>query len=171
MNNMTQSLDDLMREIPFSEADLESNRSGHMSDIQAARLRHARFRAVFTGFAVILLVALVATTLLFLAMRNGSIILNLIAVGLIVINAVMMGMFARYWLRLSADLRDGEVEIIEGELERVIRPYGRVNNYIIRIDGVQFSVTRQLFMQFRHESPYRIYRAPYSNALLSAEPL
>jgi hypothetical protein len=80
-------------------------------------------------------------------------------------------MFGRTWMRLSADMRGGQVEIIAGPMERVIRPTSRVNNYVLRVEGVDFVVRKDLFKLFRHQQPYRLYRSPHARVLLAAEPI
>ena len=40
----------------------------------------------------------------------------------------------------------------------------------VRVNGEDFHVNKDLFKLFRHEVPYRLYRAPHSRVLLAAEP-
>lgn len=155
----------------FTADDLAANRQGNLSHLQVERLKHIRQRTMIIGVAVFFIIVIVATTLLFFGQQNQSAILSASGGLLTVLNAVMIGMIARSYLRTSADLRDGSVDVLEGELERVVRPGRQQDNYVLRIDGVSLYVTKDIFIQFRHETPYRIYRSRWSGAILSAEPL
>ncbi len=164
-----QSASDLMEALSFSRDDLRSNRGGHLSAAQIERLRQIQRRAMFTGMGVVFLLDLIAAGFMFAGFTGDSSILVLIGMALLTVSAVSVGMFARHWLRLSADLRAGEIEILEGKLERVVRQSGRSGVFLIRIGGAEFGVTKEVFNAFQHEAPYRVYRAPHSNVLLAAE--
>ena len=158
-----------MTTLEFTSDDLQANRAGQLSAVQIDRLGRARRRNATVGVGVVIVVAFIATLLLFAGQRNTSPILGALGIAVTTINAVLVGMFARNWLRFNADLREGQVTVIKGTLERVIRPTGRVNNYVIRVDGESFSVTKEQFKAFDHEQPYCLYRAPHAGMLLSAE--
>jgi len=89
---------------------------------------------------------------------------------LTVVNAVMTGSLGRSYMRTASDLRSGGIEVLAGEVERVLRRGRQRDNYLLRIDGVSLYVNRDIFLVFRHEAPYRIYRTRLSRLLLSAEP-
>ena len=73
-------------------------------------------------------------------------------------------------MRVGGDLRSGQVEALVGDVERVLRR-GRANDsFLLRINGAELTVSKDVFMGFRHEASYRIYRTGYSRVLLSAEP-
>jgi hypothetical protein len=161
----------LARQIGFTPEDLEANRSGRLSDMQDYRLRVRRWRSIAIGGAFVLLAAFIATLLIFVGTREGgSPILLIIGIGVTICNAALVGMFARNWLRLSADIREGRVIASSGVLERVIKPVsGRVMQYMIRVDDTEVMVNKAMFEAFDHRQPYILYRAPYSGTLLSAE--
>ena len=114
--------------------------------------------------------ALIATIFLFFGSENSLFIMTLLGIFVTICNALFVGIFARQYMRLRADLSADEIEVIEGELERVVIPNGRMNNFLIRIKGEEFYVKKDLFKLFRHEVTYRFYRASHSRVLLSAEP-
>lgn len=152
-------------------ADLDANRSGQLSPGQRAHLMQLQRRALMLGTAGFFSFALLATLALFIAQQDESLVLSVVGSVLILCNAFFVGMVARHWLRLQADLRAEEIEALRGPLERVIKQGRSMNNFVLRIAGVEFVVTKDLFKLFRHEKPYAFYRTRHSRLLLSAEPL
>jgi len=170
---MTEPLPDiaLRRELKFTPEDLVANRAGRMSERQHYQLRVRRRRSVFTGMIIILALVFSASLFIFLGQReDGSIILAFIGIGLTLCNAALVGVFARHWLRLSADIREKSVQATTGPLERVIKPVGRrVVNYAIRVGNIELFVSKEVFDIFAHHASYTIYRTSYTGALLSVE--
>jgi hypothetical protein len=155
----------------FTSADLDANRQGNLSQFQADNLKRTRQRNTIIGAGLFFVIVIVATFFIFFGQQNENPILSAMGGLLTVVNAIMVGMVGRSYLRTNADLRDGNVEVLEGELERIVRPGRQQDNYLLRIDGTSITVTKEIFIQFRHETPYRIYRTRLSGMLLSAEPL
>lgn len=160
----------LMQPLQFTPADLQANRNGQLGTTQRARIQKLRRRTALIGTAGFFGFVLLATALLYLGLRQNSIIFSIMGGATLLVNAVFIGMFARQWLRLSADLRQAQVDTLRGELERVVRASGQVSNFVIRVDGVDFAVPKETFNLFRHEHRYTVYRAPRSGVLLAAEP-
>jgi Na+/proline symporter len=160
---------DLMPLFQFSAADLAANRAGKLSETQRQRLQKRQSRSLIMGSVGFVLFAFIATLLIFLGQQNQSVILSFTGVMLTVCNAIFVGMVARYWLRLSADLRAGSVEIISGTLERILQPNRQNNHYVLMIAEKRFSVNKEQFKAFQHERPYRLYQAAHSGILFSAE--
>ena len=73
-------------------------------------------------------------------------------------------------MRVGGDLRSGQVEALVGDVERVLRRGRATDSFLLRINGAELAVTKDVFRGFRHEAPYRIYRTSHSRLLLSAEP-
>lgn len=161
---------ELMPLFQFSMLDLEANRAGKLSIHQCERLQKLQTRSLIMGGVGFFLFAFIATLLIFMGQQNQSFILSFVGVMLTVCNAIFVGMVARYWLRLSADLRAGTVEIMDGILERILHANGRGSNYIVRVAGKNFPVNKEQFKAFRHEVSYRFYLAAHSGILFSAEP-
>ena len=161
----------LMSAIRFTEADLQANRQDALSQAQVERIYKSRRR--HTAIAAILFVTLViaATGLIFAGQRNHNQILSGAGVLLIALNAILVGIMGRTFMRVGSDLRAGSVVKLTGQVERVVRRGRQGDNYLIRIDGASLSVTKEVFLGFRHQSPYRIYRTAHGGLLLSAEPL
>ena len=160
-----------MAALAFSEADLEANRQGALSPAQAARLRSSRQRQLAVALLLFISLVIVATGLIFAGQRGGNPILGWAGAALILINALVVGAMGRGYMRVGGDLRPGNVEVLAGEVERVLRRGRQADSYLIRIDGASLQVSKDVFLGFQHEAPYRIYRAAHSGLLLSVEPL
>lgn len=169
--NQITTRDDLMQALGFGDADLQANRAGTLSENQQGRLSRLQQRALMFGGAGFFGFALLATIFIFMGQQNETAILSFIGVMLTVCNAIYIGMFGRQWLRLAADKRNNQVEALQGQLERIIRPTGRINNYVVRVADTDFAVDKTVFKAFQHEARYRLYRAPHSYVLLAAERL
>ena len=161
----------LMRAMRFDDADLEANRLGALSPAQAARLRQTRRRQ--TAIAALAFVALVilATSLIYAGQRSHNQILILSGWLLIALNAILVLSLGRAYMRLGSDMRAGSIESLTGPVERVLRRGRQGDSYLIRIADDSLPVSREVFLSFRHEASYRIYRTAYGRLLLSAEAL
>lgn len=161
----------LMAAIYFSEADLEANRSGALSPAQMARMQSSRRRQLAIALPLFVSLVIVATVFIFVGQLSGNAILGLAGAGLILINAVIVGVIGRGYMRAGGDLRPGNVEVLAGEVERVLRRGRQRDNYLIRIGGASLYVTKEVFLGFQHQAAYRVYRTAHSGLLLSAERL
>ena len=159
----------LMTAMRFGESDLRANRLGALSSAQMERMITTRRRQ--SALAALLFIALVvaATSLIFSGQRNQNQILALAGACLIILNAILVGIMGRAFIRLGSDLRAGNIEVLAGEVERVVRRGRQGDNYLIRVDGNSLYVSRDIFLSFQHEAPYRIYRTAHARLLLSAE--
>lgn len=160
-----------MAALAFSQSDLEANRRGALSPAQAARLRSSRQRQLAVALLLFVSLVIVATVLIFAGQRSGNPILGWAGAALILINALIVGAMGRGYMRVGGDLRPGNVEVLAGEVERVLRRGRQADSYLIRIEGASLQVSKAVFLGFQHEAPYRIYRAAHSGLLLSVEPL
>ncbi len=167
---MPQTLDDLMRELQFDHSDLEANRYGELGENQRARLRQMRRRYLIAGVGVMVGISIVAALLFYLGITQDSPILNLIALAIIFFDALGMTLLGRHYALLSAELSDGDIQMVEGVIERVIRPQGRrAGQYLLRIDEAEFYVPKEVFKHFIHQARYRVYCSPRTRTLLAAE--
>lgn len=167
----TENTQTLAAALEFTPDDLTANRAGSLSEMQDYRLRVRRRRSIAVGILILLMTAFIASLVLFLATReDGSAILTVIGIGVTIMSAAIGGIFARFWMRLHADIREGQVQRTEGTLERVLKPVNRRNiNYMLRIDQAEVFVTKEVFTAFEHEGRYILYRLPHTGMLLSAE--
>jgi hypothetical protein len=166
----TPPVEAIMPLLRFTAADLAANQQGSLSAAQQARLQQLQTRLIAIGVIVFFVMALLATGFLYGGATGSTPILSFVGVMLTVLNAIVVGMLARQWMRLNADVRAGNIEILSGKLERVLRAGRQMNNYVLRLNQVDFAVNKETFKVFRHEQQYRFYRTPHSRILLSAEP-
>ena len=168
--HMTTRAAALMAAMNFNETDLQANRQGHLSQAQTARIKRMRRRHILMAAVLFLAMVLVATLLIFFGQRSQNTILSAAGGLLTVVNALAMGGLGRVCIRAGGDLRTGGIEVLGGDVERVLRRGRQGDNYLLRIDGASLVVTKDVFLGFQHEAPYRIYRTRLSRLLLSAEP-
>ncbi len=161
----------LAEALTFSSDELNANRDGRLTDGQAARLLREWRRARTPLIGALIVIGMLATVFLFFGGENDSPVLNVIGAGLTLVNAAIVGVAANTWLRTRRDVRDGRVEMLEGELRHTIRINRRVRVYMLDIAGQRLAVPRQVFNAFEEGARYRLYRAPYTGLLLSAERL
>jgi hypothetical protein len=165
---MTNALMELLR---FSEEDLATNRAGMLSEAQVERLRGARRRALLVSVGALVVIALVASGLLFIAEQGGSWVGVLVGIALTLVNALIMARAVQSWLRTEDDLRRGAVKQIEGNVKRTVRVFGRLPVYMLTINGREVVVTKEVFNAVKDGGYYRFYRARRTGTLLTAEPL
>jgi hypothetical protein len=164
--NTATTPEQLQAALRFTLDDLYDNQSGQLSEVQAYYLRVRRQRSVLIGVAIAVVFAFIATLFLY----NATPLRVLIGIGVTLCNAAMLGIFGRYWMRLTGDIRAGTVQAHSGTLERIIKPITRrVLNYILRIHDVDVYVPKDTFDLFEHHATYTLYRTPYTGTLLSAE--
>lgn len=167
---MTASADGLRAALNFSEYDLQANRRGQLANEQVKRLRRDQRRSALTGALVFLALVFAATALIFAGQTNNNAIMLLAGLGLILVNALMVGHLGRDFMRMDSDLRSNGVELLAGNVERVLRRGRQRDSYLLRIAGQTLRVTKDVFLQFDHMTHYRIYRTRNTRILLSAEP-
>jgi len=160
-----------MQALDFDADDLAANRTGVLTEAQRKRLRAARGRVARIRGGSVLVIGLFATTFLFIGQQNADVVLRLLGITASIFNALLVGLLARSWLRLSADLEAPEVNILSGTLTHTIRVMGRAATYVVTLDGEEVVVSKDAFLAFADKAPYRLYRAPHSLIILSAEAL
>jgi hypothetical protein len=161
----------LLDALEITPADLEANRAGELGTNQQDRLLSLRQRTVLIGSIGFFGFVLLATTLLYFGQVNQQFMLTALGIFTTMINALFGGIYGQQFMRFSRDIRNADVEVLEGNLERILKADNRFNNYAVRIEDTEFYLNKEQFLLFKHEAPYRFYRAPYSKILLAAEPL
>ena len=134
-------------------------------------MKGIRRRNTLIAAAIVFGLVITATILIFVGRIGSSQILNAAGAILVVVNAILIGTTGRSYMRVGNDLRAGQVEVLAGAVERVLRRGKSGDNYLLRIAGVDLFVSKHVFMGFDHEAGYRIYRTSHSGVLLSAEPI
>jgi hypothetical protein len=162
----------LMQAIGFTEEDLEANREGYMSKRQRSRLYAKRSS---WGIRTILAVG-ITLFLCVSAIIDGNRIGDTVSSRLAIIGLIcIVGGSAVVYTRLkganfTADLWKGEIHIIEGRVVLDVSNQGnRGDFYTVRIDDTTFAINKPIFLAFKNDDPYRIYYAPRSKTILSAE--
>lgn len=166
---MTVGTTDLPAALGFTAVDLDANRVGKLSHSQIERLKNVRRRKTLIAAALFAALVLGATFLVYIGQVNRSLILIGAGAMMTLVNAAGVGRAGRAYMRLGSDLRSGQVEALVGDVERVLRRGRAMDSFLLRINGAELSVTKDVFLGFRHEAPYRIYRTSQSRLLLSAE--
>lgn len=161
----------LMQAIGFTEEDLDANREGYMSKRQRVILGSNRtFWNTLTTFAAILAIplAFLFSFCSFISAPSSSFKLGNMALFCLLIAGIIYFM-KRKWARVIDDLRTGDVSAIEGRVKLDFADRGNWSLYSLAISGEIFNVKKSVFLAFKNGDPYRIYYAPHSKTILSAE--
>jgi hypothetical protein len=161
----------ITQETNFTHEELELNRHGYLSQDQRDRLAelgkyYSNFaRIIFATAAVVGVLPLCIWLHPFHDATAGSLVL--------IIGFIAGLLVAALWLRiraLNADLKWGEVSAVEGVVKLETQndaEYGPT--YAVKIGDMRFRVGERVFCTFKNGDPYRIYYAPHSKTILSAE--
>ncbi|MCY4021429.1 MAG: hypothetical protein OXG39_18625 [Chloroflexi bacterium] len=167
---MTASADGLRAALNFTESDLRANRRGELTIEQVKRLRRNQRRSALIGALVFSALVFASTALIFAGQTENNTIMLLAGLGLTLVNALMVGHIGRDIMRINSDLRSNGVELLAGNVERVLRRGRHRDSYLLKVADQTLYVTKDIFLQFDHLAPYRIYRTRLARILLSAEP-
>jgi membrane protein implicated in regulation of membrane protease activity len=160
---------------PFPMADLETNRSGRLTDAQRKKLSGAAragrkdefIAAVFcAGIGVVLLAAPGLNVQLWLRVLAG---LGFLLVAVMLVRAAVGGD------SLTKDLRSGRVERIEGAIGKRSRDvegeHSHWTDYYIEVAGKSFSVDGATFRAAPDAGYVALFILPRSNVILNLERL
>lgn len=161
----------LEQALRFDAADLQANRGGRLSPRQTQALRTAWRRTLALHAGLLLAITLGATIALFLGWRTESPVLTIVGIALTVCNAFVLGLLAQAAMRFRGDTSGTPVRVLEGQAERTLRvnPRARSAAYFVRLGGGEIRVNKPVFNAFAEGGRYRVYRAPASGQVLSAE--
>ena len=158
----------LMDALRFDEDDLEANEAGYLSERQLKRLKSMRTSA---ALALIILALLFSSVFLFLASRSGSVsgALPFLGVGSLLLVVLFLVYRSRVY-PLASDLRENETLASEGRIDLSLKhqQQNRIE-YFVRVNEMRFRVKKETFFALKNGDPYRIYYAPRSKQILSAE--
>ena len=82
---------------------------------------------------------------------------------------VVVGIGAQNYLRTQHDVKAGSVIVLEGSVKRTVRLSGRNPTYILNINEEKIIVPKIMFNAFEEHSTYRLYRAPRTKTVFTAE--
>lgn len=165
----------LSRALRFDQETLLANRDGYMTKKQRETLRQAAYRQQINLGLLIVTIAVAILGILLLETRaygrlyvsTPVLVFMLALVGVGALGAAFL------WSRrreLRADLHKGVVETVVGRARLIIVPRRYYADYKVRVGLQKFSVTKQVLLAFKDAESYRMYYAPFSMTLLSAEP-
>ena len=166
----TNSVDDPLQLLAlFTLSDLEDNRSGHISDRQAARLE-AQMRALVISAALLLIGAVLILGLVISGRAPWPLLVFDISLGCIA------GMALTRASRRRADVRQRWAVSYEGPLIKATQPdrsgIGRIRHFLqIGEEGQRLTLTVPAFVytSMPEEGNYRVFVAKHSRARLSID--
>jgi hypothetical protein len=170
INTQNTSLEEALS---FSEADLQVNASGVMSDSQrealCAYLNRFKLSIGAGLFALPMIFVLIALFGRLTGSFDGQIFLYFgIASGLVALYGLYMAF--KQLSVIDADINEGRAEIAEGYVELKTTTGGRTRTvYHLHIGAVPFVVSKAMFEAFHDGERYRVYYTPRAKRLLSAE--
>ena len=155
----------LGRVIGFGAGDLEANREGRLGGGQAARMVTA---IVGLGVLALLIVAFAGFMAWNMTTENGGLspipILFVGAFG--IIGPLLLGWSA---LKLVLDLLGGQVQKLEGPVQRTYSSSGKSTTYYYQVAGQKFTVSLRAYQALVSGPTYRVYHAPRSKRLVALE--
>jgi len=168
--HVSKNADTLMEELAFTLEDLQANRDGQLSTRQRQYLEIDRRKNIFLGAVLIVGLVLATTTMLFFGFRDKNWILQGLSVILLACNIGLSWFFALNWIRMTFDLQTNTTETIEGQVQHVVRQFGRAKTGSVRIgDKTEVPTSVKAFTAFEPGENYRLYRTSHSGRLLSVE--
>jgi hypothetical protein len=171
--NQTEPDRVLMYALHFSQRDLHVNRNGYLSEAQKAMMRQWRKRALQEGVLALLL-GLPSMALIFSAVRRtnaGFAVPLLLVIG--AVTFYIAGQDLAAWARVGADIYSERARSARGRATLWLGPslLWREPAYHVRLRGITFQVDKQAYRWFDQFERYKIYYAPNSRIILSAEQL
>ncbi len=159
----------LARALDFTPADLDANRAGRLSDLQAARIRQGAARTRLITVSAVIGLTLAATLAIFLGQQNDSALSTFAGITLAVINAAVVAIGAWHYLRLARDFNNGQVLTLTGAVTRTVRLNGRAVSYVLGVGDQRLVVTKDAFNAFEEGRAYRVYLSASARRVLAAE--
>ena len=166
---MTAPAVDLKPVLSFTESDLRANRDGKLSATQIAKLNKDKRHIALIALPLFATFVLLSTALIYVGQNSQNAIAFVGGFILVLTNALTIGILGREFMRLDSDQRAATVDVLAGEVDRVIKRGRRGDRYLLRIANQDIYVTREILECFEQGARYRLYRTQRSQLLLSAE--
>lgn len=157
----------LAKALRFGADDLQTNRSGYLSENQKTYLRRVRR-------------AQLGRSLLFVGVIGGLIVVSLFGTGTRSVLAYLFSIGCtialvarptlRVWRGVAADIAAARVQHMIGIVRNTSRPDANYTDFTICIEDRQFTVPNTVYMLFHVGVTYRLYYAPQMSMIVSAEP-
>jgi uncharacterized protein YpmS len=169
------SQDDLMLALDFTAEDLEANRKGRLSEKQRLSLGSRSWKTslgysvlslIFAVFAILPALRLVRVDPAF--RDQGDVLLMVFFASLAAIPA---GLAFMRWRKIMTDTVGGTVNSVRGVVSTNVKQASRGNvRYILKVQNVEFQVSKAAMQAFTNHAPYIVYFAPITLSVLAAEP-
>jgi hypothetical protein len=172
----------LKRHIRFTDAELDANRRGQLSDGGQRKLRwNLRWHIVSRSILIMVCCLFCGWLIAVLPASNDGIISGLLLIFLIFgVGWIILLAESSYslWRKTRADLQQGNVSRVTGKISRYAYPNPRLPFYVFRIYFEQhngkplpFSLNCSLwvYMGFADNSVYHVFYAPNTQTIISAE--
>lgn len=163
--NLTNTL---MFALEYDDDDLEANRNGELSEWQSRRLHWNRDKQI--GVFLMRVIGAILIVSWCMLSANVDFIANPHAV---LIPIAMLGaglLYARLPLSRGflyhRDAKAGKIGVAEGHIRLDIM---EKKQYAVYVGPERFDVSKEVFLAFKNNDPYRLYYVPYSNTLVAAE--
>ncbi len=155
----------LMAALNFTEADLEANQAGELSARQIAALEKRRglmFMGVFVSMVVMALFFLIASVM---QPSYDAFVFYFFAVF-----PALLALYLAYNVyRSSSDTRERRSAVVEGRVQLDVSGGQNSANFVLKLENKKFGLNKRQFLTFKSGDPYRVYYAPKSRRILSAE--
>jgi hypothetical protein len=165
-------IEKLMRTIPFTEMDLETNQRFKLSKVQQEHLKpKVDLYFYLTIFAVFIFS--IATLSFAYAGRGSTALFSLTVLSGIVTTIGVIGVILSFRIKLNLISREG-IRTVAGKADLNIFFSGDnhdIPNYQMTINGVTFQLTEELFDSFTEEKFRVYYFRIWRKEILSAEKL
>jgi hypothetical protein len=169
----------LLDALSVTEFDLEVNRKGHISPDQHRLIfrqklqQHHIANVLLVGTVIgwILIGHGVSVYLKWAQPFDGiNHLMSYLSpfMGLFVLGLVLVGAYHYIWRSVQADIQAGKVASITGRVGIEIDE-GKFPTHKLHIEEQSFQVSREVLMAIQNGQVYRLYYAPHSHVLLSAE--
>ena len=160
----------LMEGVGFTEEDLAANSAGRFSDAQHARLteklnRRPAAKDLAVSFLPVALVGLCVLLTTNRSQNSGPSLVFLIGGAAVLV--LLFNWFADAYpkMQVRKDLQAGSPQVVEGRIQFKVER----GMYFATIEGTRLPLKQSDILAFKNGDPYRIYYAPYSKTILSAE--
>ncbi len=159
----------LMDALGFDEDDLAANRAGVVTEAQIGVL-HRMIRRQALGWIALIVIVLPYTLVLIpglLALKNIDWICCCFT-SPIVGGIILFTTFLRRMTIYMDDIYERRVKVAEGRVQLNVKAW-RNAQYQLQVGDQRFPVNKKGLLTFKTGDPYRIYYAPHSKRILSAE--
>lgn len=163
----------LMAALNITEADLQMNKQGQLSPDQCRRLEHEYEAWTWTKYIGWVAMPLLIAYTIFDGVRIGDSVSS--RAGIIILIMIIFSAFSivirTKQQTTRADLDEGTVKVAQGSVQlfRYRRKNGTV--YQVRINHLQWRISRPVYHLLRQNGRYVIYYAPQSKRVLAITPV